>query len=86
MKRAELVALIESLRPGSGRAGDLAEMRDKLRTAMDLAEPRDLPRICAELRAVDAELAGLPTEVTPEQEIVDDLKRRREARRSASEG
>lgn len=89
-KKADLVALVEALRveraamSSSARQADLELMRSDLLAAMRAVEPGDLPRVCRELRAVDAELADLPTARSPEQELVDDLKARRAHRRSVS--
>ena len=92
LRKAQLVAILDGLRnePGPGgsdlRLDDLRSMRSGLLDAMGQVEPADLPRVCRELRAVDAELAGMSSERSPEQVVVDDLKARRAARRSASEG
>ncbi len=85
--KAQLLALIGELRAevaSDDRRDDLERMRGDLLAAMEQVEPEDLPKVCRELRAVDAELAGLSTVGTPEQAVVDDLKARRAARRSAS--
>lgn len=65
------------------RQDDLERMRDRLLAAMDLVDAKDLPRVCAELRAVDTELAALVPTKTPGQELVDELRAKR-ARRTAS--
>lgn len=65
------------------RQEDLEEMRRRLLAAMDLVDPKDLPRVCSELRAVDTELAALVPTKTPGQELVDELRAKR-ARRTAS--
>lgn len=65
------------------RQGDLEKMRDALLAAMAGASVADLPRVCRELRAVDAELAQLVPTKSEGQELVDELKAKR-ARRSAS--
>lgn len=62
------------------RQEDLERMRERLLAAMDLVDPKDLPRVCSELRAVDAELAQLTPAKTPGQELVDELKARRAGR------
>lgn len=64
------------------RAGDLRTMRDALLAAMGQVDPKDLPRVCSELRAVDAELATLAPTRSEGQVLVDELKARR-ARRTA---
>lgn len=62
------------------RQGDLETMRTRLLAAMDQVDPKDLPRVCSELRAVDVELAALVPTKTPGQELVDELKARRAGR------
>ena len=62
------------------RQEDLERMRERLLAAMDLVDAKDLPRVCAELRAVDTELAALVPTKTPGQELVDELKARRAGR------
>lgn len=71
--------------PTADRQGDLETMRTKLLAAMDQVDPKDLPRVCSELRAVDTELAALAPTKSEGQVLVDDLKARR-ARRSAAQG
>jgi hypothetical protein len=72
------------------RSGDqrraLVAMRDKLATAMDEASTEMLPQVSGRLQAVLVAIAELdagakPKEVSPS----DDLRARREARRSATE-
>ncbi len=74
-------------KPGvvSPRQADLEQMRDRLLAAMDQVDAKDLPRVCSELRAVDAELAQLAPATNPDQELVDELKAKR-ARRSTATG
>lgn len=66
--------------PVSPRQTDLEEMRGRLLAAMDLVDAKDLPRVCAELRAVDAELAALAPTKSEGQVLVDELKARRAGR------
>ena len=66
--------------PVSPRQEDLEEMRGRLRAAMDVVDAKDLPRVCAELRAVDAELAALAPTKSEGQVLVDELKARRAGR------
>lgn len=68
------------------RQSDLAAMRVALLGAMAEVGPRDLPRVCAELRAVGAELESLSPVVSDGQALVDDLRARRARRRTASQG
>lgn len=62
------------------RRDDLDRLRDKLLAALDAVEPADIPRISKELRAVDAEIEALGGVVSPGQQLVDELKKKRERR------
>ncbi len=67
----------------SDRQADLEDMRTLLAAAMKTADEKDLPRVCRELRAVNAELASLTPAKSEGQQTVDELKARR-VRRPAS--
>lgn len=62
------------------RETDLRTMRERLLAAMDLVDAKDLPRVCSELRAVDAELATLAPTRSEGQVLVDELRARRAGR------
>jgi hypothetical protein len=66
------------------READLERMRVALLAAMVEAEPRTLPSVCRELRAVDAELVALAPSVSAGQALVDELRAQRARRRPAS--
>ena len=66
------------------RSADLELMRVALLAAMVGAEPRELPSICRELRAVDLELTQLAPAKSAGQSTVDELRKRRARRRTAS--
>jgi hypothetical protein len=70
----------------SNRQSDLGSMRTLLLAAIKTAAAPDLPRICRELRAVNAELEALAPSLSTDQQFVDQLKARRvsRARRSAT--
>jgi len=64
------------------RLDDLEKLRDRLVGALDVVDPKDLPRVSRELRAVNLELSQL----APDEEIdqVDELRAKRAARIAAS--
>lgn len=64
------------------RKQDLDKLRERLLAALDAVEPGDIPKISKELRAVDLELETLGGAVTPGQQLVDELKKKRERRRA----
>jgi len=66
------------------RTGDLELLRSKLLKSLGAVEPKDLPRISRELRAVNLELSQLNPDA--EADPIDDLKERRAARRATAQG
>lgn len=62
------------------RREDLDLLRSRLIEALDVVEPKDLPRVSREIRAIDIELESLGTAMSPGQQLVDDLKAKRERR------
>lgn len=67
------------------RSDDLDRLRDKLLAALDVVEPADVPKISKELRAVDLEIESLGGAASPGQQLIDELKKKRE-RRTAAKG
>lgn len=64
------------------RHAALEEIRDRLATELDDASGRDVASIARELRLTLAEIDSLPSK--REESPVDDLKTRREQRRTAT--
>lgn len=67
------------------RRDDLDKLRAKLLAALEAVDPAEIPRISKELRAVNVELEALGGAATPGQQLVDELKKKRE-RRTAAKG
>lgn len=66
------------------RKDDLELSRTRLIAALDAVEPGDIPKISKELRAVNVELEALGTAASPGQQLVDELKKKRERRSKAT--
>jgi hypothetical protein len=72
-------SLSEVVADGDQRS-TLEATRDAVAKALELAEPREVASLAKQLAALVKELAELPT--GEEQSIVDDLARKRSARRA----
>ena len=66
------------------RKDDLALLRERLLAVLPVVDPADVPKISRELRAVDLELDVLAPTSDPETEKLDELRSRREARKTGS--
>jgi hypothetical protein len=76
-RRRKLTAVVAE---GDHRAS-LEALRDALAAGMEAADPNVIPQFAARLQAVLAELASLPSR---EESEVDELVKRRQARRAAT--
>lgn len=66
------------------RVEDLEMLRSRLVASLDVIDPKELPRLSREIRAVNLELSQLaPAE---EADQVDELRAKRAARIAAAEG